>query len=50
MTEAEKSGFLQEYYYYSGWAPDIPTPTATVTPTLTPMAIPSLLSTATPAP
>ncbi len=50
MTETEKPGFLQEYYYYSGWVPNIPTPTATVTPTLTPMSIPSLLSTATPTP
>jgi poly-gamma-glutamate synthesis protein (capsule biosynthesis protein) len=40
MTEAEKPGFLKEYFYYSGWVPNIPTPTATITPTLTPMSIP----------
>lgn len=58
MTDAERSGFLQEYFYYSGWMPLIPTPTASITPTLTPMSIPPLagtpsplpLSTATPAP
>ena len=49
MTDAERSGFLQEYFYYSGWMPLIPTPTATVTPTLTPMAVPPL-STAMPTP
>ena len=42
MTEAERAGFLQEYFYYSGWMPLIPTPTPTVTPTLTPMSIPAL--------
>jgi hypothetical protein len=40
MTEQERAGFLQEYFYYSGWMPLIPTPTLTVTPTLTPMSIP----------
>jgi poly-gamma-glutamate synthesis protein (capsule biosynthesis protein) len=49
MTEAEKPGFLQEYFSYSGWMSLIPTPTATITPTLTPMSIPPLL-TATPTP
>ena len=47
MTEAEKPGFLQEYFYYSGWVPLVPTPTPTITPTLTPMSIPPV-STATP--
>jgi hypothetical protein len=42
MTEQERTGFLQEYFYYSGWIPFIPTPTPTITPTLTPMAIPPL--------
>ena len=50
MTEAEKPGFLQEYFFYSGWMPWIPTPTATITPTLTPMSIPMLSMTATPTP
>lgn len=49
MTDAERPGFLQEYFTYSGWMPFIPTPTATITPTLTPMSIPPLL-TAMPAP
>ena len=49
MTDAEKPGFLEEYYYYSGWVQNIPTATATITPTLTPMSIPALL-TATPTP
>jgi poly-gamma-glutamate synthesis protein (capsule biosynthesis protein) len=50
MTEAERSGFLQEYFNYSGWTNFPPTPTATITPTLTPMSIPPLAGTATPAP
>jgi len=54
MTEQERAGFLQEYFFYSGWIPFSATPTPTVTPTLTPMSIPSLFegpsSTATPAP
>ncbi|MGE5464132.1 MAG: CapA family protein [Syntrophothermus sp.] len=49
MTEAERPGFLQEYFSYSGWLPAVPTPTATITPTLTPMALPPLM-TATPTP
>jgi hypothetical protein len=47
MTDAERAGFLQEYFYYSGWTPLILSPAATITPTLTPMSIPPL-STATP--
>jgi hypothetical protein len=42
MTEQERAGFLQEYFYYSGWIPFSATPTPTVTPTLTPMSIPTL--------
>jgi hypothetical protein len=42
MTEQERAGFLQEYFYYSEWMPLIATPTPTITPTLTPMSIPSL--------
>lgn len=48
MTEQERAGFLQEYFYYSGWMPLIPTPTSTITPTLTPMSIPPMISTASP--
>src|SRR5687768_17203817 len=40
MTEQERAGFLQEYFYYSGWIPFHGTPTPTITPTLTPMSIP----------
>jgi poly-gamma-glutamate synthesis protein (capsule biosynthesis protein) len=42
MTEQERAGFLQEYFYYSGWIPFSTTPTPTITPTLTPMSIPTL--------
>jgi len=48
MTEQERFGFLQEYFYYSGWMPLVATPTPTVTPTLTPMAIPTLPGTPSP--
>jgi poly-gamma-glutamate synthesis protein (capsule biosynthesis protein) len=48
MTEQERSGFLQEYFFYSGWVPLLPTPTATITPTLTPMSIPAFPGTPTP--
>ena len=56
MTDAERLGFLQEYFNYSGWTNFPPTPTATITPTLTPMSIAPLagtasaLATATPTP
>jgi poly-gamma-glutamate synthesis protein (capsule biosynthesis protein) len=50
MTEQERAGFLQEYFFYSGWIPFSATPTPTVTPTLTPMSIPSLAGTSTPRP
>jgi hypothetical protein len=42
MTDQERVGFLQEYFYYSGWIPFNATPTSTITPTLTPMSIPPL--------
>jgi hypothetical protein len=45
MTEQERVGFLEEYFYYSGWTAFSPTPTPTITPTLTPMTIPSLSGT-----
>jgi poly-gamma-glutamate synthesis protein (capsule biosynthesis protein) len=48
MTAQERAGFLQEYFYYNGWAPFIPTPTATITPTLTPMSIPPIALTPSP--
>jgi poly-gamma-glutamate synthesis protein (capsule biosynthesis protein) len=40
MSQEERAGFLQEYFYYSDWMPLMPTPTPDVTPTLTPMSIP----------
>jgi hypothetical protein len=48
MTEQERVGFLQEYFFYSGWMPFSATPTPTVTPTLTPMSIPAFSGTPTP--
>ena len=45
MTEQERAGFLQEYFYYSGWIPISATPTPTITPTLTPMSIPAFSGT-----
>ena len=45
MTDFERSGFLQEYFNYSGWTSFSPTPTPTVTLTLTPMSIPPLAGT-----
>jgi hypothetical protein len=45
MTEQERAGFLQEYFYKSGWIPFSPTPTPTITPTLTPMSIPTFSGT-----
>lgn len=50
MTEQERAGFLQEYFYYSGWTPLIPTPAPTITPTLTPMSIPPPSNAPTPSP
>jgi poly-gamma-glutamate synthesis protein (capsule biosynthesis protein) len=40
MTEQERAGFLQEYFFHSSWIPFRATPTPTITPTLTPMSIP----------
>jgi hypothetical protein len=42
MTEQERAGFLQEYFFHSSWIPFRATPTPTITPTLTPMSIPPL--------
>ena len=50
MTEQERVGFLQEYFYYSGWTPFNPTPSPTITPTLTPMSLPPLSRTSNPLP
>ncbi|HAV75768.1 MAG TPA: hypothetical protein DCX53_00275 [Anaerolineae bacterium] len=40
MSNEERAGFLQEYFYYSGWTDLTPTPTPIVTPTMTPLSIP----------
>ena len=48
MTEQERAGFLQEYFYYSGWIPFNVTPTPTITPTLTPMSVPPFSGTPSP--
>jgi len=40
MNEQERTEFLNDYFYYSGWTQLVPTPIPNVTPTLTPMAIP----------
>jgi poly-gamma-glutamate synthesis protein (capsule biosynthesis protein) len=48
MTEEERVGFLQEYFYYSGWMSLISTPTPTITPTLEPMSIPVIVTTPSP--
>jgi len=48
MTSNERDGFLQDYFFYSGWLNPIPTPTPTITPTLTPMVVPSMMGTPNP--
>ncbi len=48
MTSNERDGFLQDYFFYSGWLNPIPTPTPTITPTLTPMVVPSMAGTPNP--
>ncbi|MFN8425616.1 MAG: CapA family protein [Anaerolineales bacterium] len=48
MTDEERAEFLNDYFYHSGWAPLVPTPTPAVTPTLTPMSIPTIPATPTP--
>jgi hypothetical protein len=50
MREPERRGFLQDYFYYSGWIPFRATPTPTITPTLTPMSVPAFAATKTPSP
>jgi len=40
MTEAERSAFLSDYFYFSGWIPLAPTAIPQPTVTLTPIALP----------
>jgi len=40
MNERERTAFLSEYFYHSGWIPLEQTPFPLPTPTLTPIAIP----------
>jgi poly-gamma-glutamate synthesis protein (capsule biosynthesis protein) len=40
MTEAERTLFLSDYFYFSGWMPSSPTPIPQPTTTLTPIALP----------
>ncbi len=40
MTEAERATFLSDYFYYSGWTPQVPTVVPMPTVTLTPIALP----------
>jgi hypothetical protein len=48
MTERERTAFLSDYFYFSGWIPFSPTPVPAATVTLTPIALPGLLHTPTP--
>jgi hypothetical protein len=47
MTEQERAGFLEDYFFYSGWIPFSASATPTITPTLTPMSIPAFSGTQT---
>ncbi|MBK9008901.1 MAG: CapA family protein [Anaerolineae bacterium] len=48
MTDDERYGFLQDYFFFSGWLNPIPTLAPTITPTLTPMVVPSMVGTPNP--
>jgi hypothetical protein len=48
MTSDERAGFLQEYFFKSGWIPFMPTPTPHPTVTLTSIALPEPTGTPTP--
>jgi poly-gamma-glutamate synthesis protein (capsule biosynthesis protein) len=46
MTSAERTRFLNEYFFYSGWTGSIPpTPTPAPTVTLTPLWLPTFAGT-----
>ncbi|MBI5825696.1 MAG: CapA family protein [Chloroflexi bacterium] len=40
MNERERTAFLSEYFFYSGWVPLLPTPIPQPTVTLTPIVLP----------
>lgn len=40
MNERERTAFLSDYFYYSGWIPLLPTPIPQPTVTLTPIILP----------
>ena len=40
MTDTERTAFLSDYFYYSGWIPLSPTPAPVPTITLTPIVLP----------
>lgn len=40
MNERERTAFLSEYFYFSGWIPLLPTPIPQPTVTLTPIVLP----------
>jgi len=40
MTESERATFLSDYFYYSGWTPQVPTVVPMPTVTLTPIVLP----------
>jgi len=48
MRPDERAAFLQEYFTFSGWLPEIPTPTPGPTMTLTPIKLPPFAGTSTP--
>ena len=50
MTPEERSSFLNEYFYHSGWGELVPTPVPQPTVTLTPMTLPQPFTTITPVP
>jgi len=42
MNERERTAFLSEYFFHSGWGPLLPTPIPQPTVTLTPIALPGM--------
>ena len=50
MTSDERTSFLNEYFFHSGWSELIPTPIPLPTVTLTPMMLPHPFTTITPVP